>query len=175
MARPGNSIVHHWVQRGLFASHWILTPIYAGLAFGLATLVVVFCRQIVSDVPVVMMRGQPDDAILLGLSLVDIALSGNLLLTVIYSGREIFVSGAESEMDLRALLDRLDFSGLKIRLLASIVAISAVSLLREFMLLDQANAEVDSKRIGWMLALHLAFVVSGILLAGMDRLTGAGK
>ena len=91
-------------------------------------------------------------------------------MTVIYSGKEVFASGADAEtqMDLREWLDRLDFSGLKIRLIASIVAISTVSLLREFVFVDELNLQVDSKRIGWMLALHLAFVASAILLAGMD-------
>jgi uncharacterized protein (TIGR00645 family) len=177
MGRRGKPTIHRWLARGFFASHWILAPIYVGLAFGLATLVVVFGRQLVSEVPSVMMRGRPDDAIMLALSLVDITLAGNLLLTIIYSGSEIFASGMdiENQMDRRAWLDTLDFSGLKMRLIASIVAISGVSLLREFMSLAEADSKVDSKRIGWMVALHLAFVTSGILLAGMERLTKAGK
>ena len=141
MGRRGKSASHRWLERGLFASHWILAPIYAGLVFGLATLVVVFGRQLVSEVPVAMMHGRPDDAIMLALSLVDITLTANLLLTVIYSGSEIFAVGMdiENQTNRQAWLDTLDFSDLKMRLIASIVAISAVSLLREFMLLAEAE------------------------------------
>jgi uncharacterized protein (TIGR00645 family) len=62
----------------------------------------------------------------------------------------------------------LDFSGLKMKLIGSIVAISAISLLRAFMALSEADAPLDEPRLRWMLMLHLTFVVSGLLFAAMD-------
>jgi len=62
----------------------------------------------------------------------------------------------------------LDFSGLKMKLIGSIVAISAISLLRAFMTLTEAGTPLDEPRLRWMLILHLAFVVSGLLFAAMD-------
>lgn len=65
----------------------------------------------------------------------------------------------------------VDFSGLKIKLIASIVAISAIALLRAFLPLGDAAAPVDSSRLRWMVGIHLTFVVSGVLMATMDWIT----
>jgi uncharacterized protein (TIGR00645 family) len=65
----------------------------------------------------------------------------------------------------------VDFSGLKIKLVASIVAISAIALLRAFLPLGDANAQVDGPRLRWMVIIHITFVVSGVLLAAMDWIT----
>ena len=104
------------------------------------------------------------------LSLIDLSLAGNLVVIVIFSGYENFVS----KIDTRGSEDRpqwmgtLDFSGLKMKLIGSIVAISAISLLRAFMTLTEPGAVLDDARLRWMLVLHLTFVGSGLLFAAMD-------
>ena len=122
--------------------------------------------------PAVVASGKPDDAIVMALSLIDLSLGGNLLLIVILSGYENFVSKIEiaGHEDRPEWMGTLDFSGLKMKLIASIVAISAVALLRAFMALNEPDATPDTVKLGWMVGLHLTFVVSGVLMAVMDWL-----
>jgi len=89
---------------------------------------------------------------------------------VIFSGYENFVSkiNTENAEDRPSWMGTLDFSGLKMKLIGSIVAISAISLLRAFMTLTENDVPVDEGRLRWMLILHLTFVVSGLLFAAMD-------
>jgi uncharacterized protein (TIGR00645 family) len=89
---------------------------------------------------------------------------------VTYSGYEIFVSKMDmgNDEDRPEWLGKLDFSGLKLKLIASIVAISAVALLRAFMALAEQGVEPDSAKLGWMIGLHLTFLVSGVSMALMD-------
>jgi uncharacterized protein (TIGR00645 family) len=111
-----------------------------------------------------------EQAILLGLSLIDLSLTGNLLLIVIFSGYENFVSKIHvgDHEDRPSWMGTVDFSGLKIKLIASIVAIGAIALLRAFLPLGDAGAEVDGPRLRWMVVIHLTFIVSGVLMAAMD-------
>jgi len=112
----------------------------------------------------------PEHMILTALGLIDLSLAGNLVVIVIFSGYENFVSkiNTENAEDRPSWMGTLDFSGLKMKLIGSIVAISAISLLRAFMTLTEHDAPLDEPRLRWMLILHLAFVVSGLLFAAMD-------
>jgi len=112
----------------------------------------------------------PEEVILAVLSLIDLSLAGNLVVIVIFSGYENFVSkiNTENAEDRPSWMGTLDFSGLKMKLIGSIVAISAISLLRAFMELTDANAQVDESKMYWMLILHLTFVGSGLIFAAMD-------
>jgi uncharacterized protein (TIGR00645 family) len=161
-----------WLERGLFASRWLMAPFYIGLVIGLAALLAVFCQDLAHEVPHVIQGGKPDDAIVMALSLIDLSLAGNLMLIVIFSGYENFVSKIDvgEHADRPEWMGTLDFSGLKMKLIASIVAISAVALLRAFMALAEQGAEPDVAKLGWMVGLHLTFVVSGVLMAVMDWL-----
>ncbi|HLN48706.1 MAG TPA: YqhA family protein, partial [Steroidobacteraceae bacterium] len=100
-------------------------------------------------------------------------LTGNLLLIVMFSGYENFVSKIHiaDHPDRPDWMGTVDFSGIKLKLIASIVAISGIALLRAFLTLDDSGAPFDSIRIRWMVAIHLTFVVSGVLLAVMDWIT----
>jgi uncharacterized protein (TIGR00645 family) len=117
----------------------------------------------------------PEAAILMALSLIDLSLAGNLILIVIFSGYENFVSklDAEGGVDWPAWMGTVDFSGLKLRLIASIVAISAISLLRTFMRFG--NEPVDEYLVKWKVIVHLTFVTSGVLLAVMDLLSSRSE
>ena len=105
-----------------------------------------------------------------------LALVGNLLLIVIFSGYENFVSKIDTgdHEDRPEWMGAVDFSGLKMKLIASIVAISAIALLRAFMRLAEGEGP-DDRTLGWLVGLHLTFVVSGVLMALMDWIGGRAK
>jgi uncharacterized protein (TIGR00645 family) len=135
-------------------------------------LLAVFCRELAHDIPSVVASGDADDAIMMALSLIDLSLAANLLLIVIFSGYENFVSKIDigDHPDRPGWMGALDFSGLKMKLIASIVAISAVALLRAFMDLSQPGVQPDTLKLGWQVGLHLTFIVSGVMMAVMDWL-----
>ena len=122
------------LENGLFLSRWLMAPFYVGLVVALAMLLVVFVQELIHSVPLVMGAGA-EEIILTVLTLIDLSLAGNLVLIVIFSGYENFVSkiNLEGHEDRPSWMGTLDFSGLKIKLVGSIVAISAISLLRAFM------------------------------------------
>jgi uncharacterized protein (TIGR00645 family) len=160
-----------WLEAGLFASRWLMAPFYLGLVAALAALLWVFGHELWTELSHIAAM-KPDDAILMALSLIDLSLAGNLVLIVIYSGYENFVSrvDAASDGDRPDWMGTVDFSGLKMKLIASIVAISAIALLKAFMKIDEGN--LDTTQIQWMVIMHLTFVLSGLLLAVMDYLGG---
>jgi uncharacterized protein (TIGR00645 family) len=166
------SAPERWLERGLFASRWLLAPIYIGLIVALLGLLAVFVQELIHEVPKVVQAARPDEAVVMVLSLIDLSLAANLILMVTYSGYEIFVSRLDTGGDHNRpeWLGKVDFSGLKLKLIASIVAISAVALLRSFMALAEPGAAPDTAKLGWMIGLHLTFVISGVLMAAMDWL-----
>ncbi|SMO40489.1 TIGR00645 family protein [Paracoccus laeviglucosivorans] len=160
------------IERSLFASRWMMAPMYLGLALGLVILVWVFLVELwkfALIIPVMTVN----DAVLGVLALIDLSLAANLMLIVIFSGYENFVS----RMDLDGHEDRpdwqgeVDFSGLKLKLVASIVAISGIHLLKVFMDVKKYTPE----DIRWMVVIHLVFVISGVLLAAMDWIANHAK
>ena len=157
------------LEATLFASRWLLAPFYAGLALSLVVLLIKFLEELL-HIAMQALSGTEADIILGVLSLVDLALTGSLLVIVIFSGYENFVSkiNTENAEDRPSWMGTLDFSGLKMKLIGSIVAISAISLLRAFMTLTDSNAPLDERKMYWMLILHLTFVGSGLMFAAMD-------
>jgi len=164
-------------ERGLFRARWLMAPFYLGLVLALLMLLVVFVRELVYYLPQAFMTGpgemKADTAILAILSLVDLSLAGNLLLIVLYSGYENFVSklDLEGETDRPPWMGSVDFSGLKMKLIASIVAISAIYLLKSFMNIGKPGYPLDEAALKWGVLIHLTFVGSGVLLALMDWLS----
>jgi uncharacterized protein (TIGR00645 family) len=169
---PRKRLPEVWLERGLFASRWLMAPFYAGLVVALAALLVVFVQDLFTEGRGVVEHGHPDEAVVMALSLIDLSLAANLLLIVIFSGYENFVSKIDvgEHADRPSWMGTLDFSGMKMKLIASIVAISAVALLRAFMGLAERGVEPDPGKLGWMIGLHLTFVFSGVMLALMDWL-----
>lgn len=160
------------IERSLFASRWMMAPMYLGLAGALAILVWVFLVELwkfLLIVPVMTVN----DAILGVLALIDLSLAANLLMIVIFSGYENFVSrmDLDKERDRPEWQGEVDFPGLKLKLIASIVAISGIHLLKVFM--DVAKYTPD--HIRWMVVIHMVFVVSGVLLAAMDWIASNAK
>jgi len=163
-----------WLEMVLFTSRWLMAPFYLGLVAALGGLLWVFAAELINELSHLLTM-HPEDAVLMALSLIDLSLAGNLLLIVIFSGYENFVSKIDTvrREDRPDWMGTVDFSGLKMKLIASIVAISAIALLRTFMgLQDHAPTEDDIHRFTWMIAIHLTFVASGVLLALMDWIAG---
>jgi uncharacterized protein (TIGR00645 family) len=161
--------VEAWLEMLLFAGRWLMAPIYAGLLIILAAIAVKFVEELVLTIPSVLSM-QERDLVLFVLSLIDLALLGSLTLMVAFAGYENFVSkmhAVREHEDRPDWMGHIDFSGLKLKLISSIVAISAIHLLRTFLNVSQLQKD----DVGWQLAIHLGFVVSGVLLALMDRLS----
>jgi uncharacterized protein (TIGR00645 family) len=169
--------LEHWIEVVIFNARWLMAPFYLGLIVSLAMLMVVFGYELAHGFMDALTN--PEEAIMLVLSLIDLSLAGNLLLIVIFSGYENFVSKIDTgnHEDRPQWMGTVDFSGMKLKLIGSIVAISAISLLRSFMTLAQSgreaaasgqHGEVDYTQLQWMLLLHLVFVGSGVLFAATD-------
>ena len=165
-----------WFEEGLFASRWLAAPFYVGLVGALVMLLVVFLRELVNELSHIWTM-TPDEGIMAALSLIDLSLAANLLLIVIFSGYENFVSKIDTSNheDRPDWMGHVDFSGLKLKLIASIVAISGISLLKAFMGLSKPGAEVDYQELAWMAGLHGMFVISGLLLAITDWFSSRSK
>ena len=161
-------LVERWLEKGLFRARWLMAPFYVGLVVALAGLLYVFVRESVHEFAQLNVMS-PEDAILMVLSLIDLSLAGNLLLIVIFSGYENFVSKIDTGNgeDRPDWLGTVDFSGLKMKLIASIVAISAIALLKAFMHLAEGDS-IDNLHLIWLVVIHLTFVVSGVMMALMD-------
>jgi uncharacterized protein (TIGR00645 family) len=160
------------LEQTLFKSRWLLAPFYLGMVASLIMLLAAFVAELVHAFPQAMNLSEvdPERVILAVLGMIDLSLAGNLVVIVVFSGYENFVSkiNTENAEDRPDWMGTLDFSGLKMKLIGSIVAISAISLLRAFMTLTEHDAPLDEPRLRWMLFLHLTFVVSGLLFAAMD-------
>ena len=160
-------------ERGLFASRWLMAPMYLGLVVSLGMLMVIFLKELYYYAGKVMTM-TADQGILAILTLIDLSLAANLLLIVLFSGYENFVSKLDipETRDRPDWMGKVDFSGLKMKLIASIVAISGIHLRKTFMSLGKpGSSAIDESTLYWMVVIHLTFVISGVLLAAMDWLS----
>ena len=165
--RPAPEQVRRAFEYVLFNSRWLLAPFYVGLVIALAVLLLKFLRMLgefILHAP----GAKSTETILDALSLIDVTLVGNLILIVVFSGYENFVSRIDASRNPNwpIWITKIDFAGLKQKLLASIVAISAIHVLEAFLNID---ASFDATKMTWLVAVHLVFVVSAVLLALSDR------
>jgi uncharacterized protein (TIGR00645 family) len=159
------------IERGLesllFNSRWLMAPFYLGLVICLAVMLFKFFKKLWEFILQAPFATEAD--IILGaLSLIDVSLVGNLILIVVFSGYENFVSRIDlgDHPDWPEWMTKIDFAGLKQKMLASIVAISAIQLLKSFMSLDTV---FEPQKLAWLVGVHLVFVVSAVMLALSDR------
>lgn len=152
----------------LYASRWILAPIYMGLSLALVLLALKFFQELAHYFPLVFGASEAD-LVLVVLSLIDMALVGGLLVMVMFSGYENFVSriDIDSGAEKLAWLGKLDAGSLKQKVAASIVAISSIHLLRFFLNVEKID---DNSKIMWYVLIHRTFVVSAIGMAWVDRM-----
>jgi uncharacterized protein (TIGR00645 family) len=165
-------MIERVLEAVLFASRWLLAPFYLGLALSVVVLLIKFIQEL-AHLVMMAVTGTESDIILGVLTLVDLSLTGSLLLIVIFSGYENFVSKIDhsSHRDWPEWMGTIDFTALKIKLLGSIVAISAIQLLKQFM----AVASSSDRDLMWYVVIHLVFVGSSVLLALSDRIAGETK
>jgi uncharacterized protein (TIGR00645 family) len=165
-------MIERVIERGLFASRWLMAPFYVGLVATLVLLMVQFGRHLY-ELLIHLPTATESDVVLGALALIDLSLAGNLVLIVVFSGYENFVSKIDvgDHEDKPDWHGKVDFTGLKLKLIASIVAISGIHLLKIFMDI----AKYSDRDVQWSIIIHVVFVVSGVLLALMDRLTGHGE
>lgn len=165
-------MIERTLERFLFASRWLLAPFYVALVVALALLLAKTMQELWHFILSVGNQGEAD-VILAVLSLIDLTFTGSLIVIVIFSGYENFVSKIdESEhKDWPEWMGKIDFSGLKLKLLSSIVAISAIQLLKAFM-----NIKNTSDRdLYWLVVVHVVFVGSGVVLALTDKISAETK
>jgi uncharacterized protein (TIGR00645 family) len=117
-----------------------MAPLYLGMVLALALILVVFVRELVMELAHIP-NVDAEAGLLLALSLIDLSLTGNLLFIVMFSGYENFVSKIHiaDQEDRPSWMGTVDFSGIKLKLIASIVAISGIALLRAFLTLGDAG------------------------------------
>mgnify|MGYP001476145287 FL=1 len=163
-------MIESWIERLLFASRWILAPVYLGLSLALLALGVRFFIEI-AHVLGTLMTISESEMVLTVLSMIDLVLVGSLIVMVMFSGYENFVSridaGAEAEK--LGWLGRLDAGTLKLKVAASIVAISSIHLLQKFMDVEK----IENDKLLWYVVIHLTFVVSAVMLGVLDRMSFA--
>ncbi|WP_235893069.1 TIGR00645 family protein [Pelomicrobium methylotrophicum] len=164
-------MIEQRIEHILFATRWLLAPIYLGLSVALIALGIKFFEELLHTLPNVLAMAETD-LILTVLALVDIALVGSLIVMVMLSGYENFISRIDVEAAHEKLgwMGKLDAGTLKVKVAASIVAISSIHLLRVFMNLQQ----IDNSKLLWYVVFHMTFVVSALLLGLIDRLVFAG-
>ena len=161
------NLVERTIERVLFLSRWLMAPFYIGLALSLVTLLIEFIREFVHIANP--FAGEDHDGIIIGvLSLIDLSLIGNLILMVMLTGYESFVSklNIADELGRLAWMGRIGFGDLKLKLTTSIVAISAIRLLESFMDIGK----VSDRELTWSLGIYGTFVVAALVLAVMERL-----
>jgi uncharacterized protein (TIGR00645 family) len=158
------------IERTLYASRWLLAPIYLGLSLALAALGVKFFQELwhllahLTEVPESAM-------ILVVLAMIDMALVASLVVMVMFSGYENFVSRLDVQEgdDKLDWLGKLDAGTLKLKVAASIVAISSIHLLQKFVDAEQ----IANDKLMWYVIIHLTFVVSAVLMGVLDRIAFA--
>ena len=167
------------IERGLesvlFASRWLMAPFYLLMVAALAMLLVKFAQESWHIVTHTMVMTE-SQAVLAVLSLIDITLTGNLLLMVLFAGYENFVSKMDigDHKDRPDWMGKVDFAGLKLKLVASIVAISGINLLKHFMALEPGEMTSGKEhQLFWMVIIHLVFIASGVMLAYMDKIVAS--
>ncbi|WP_426143526.1 TIGR00645 family protein [Pseudomonas sp. DWP3-1-2] len=160
--------MERFLENAMYASRWLLAPLYFGLSLGLLALVLKFFQEIFHVLPNVFALAE-SDLILVLLSLIDMALVGGLLVMVMISGYENFVSQLDIDDGKEKLnwLGTMDSSSLKMKVAASIVAISSIHLLRVFM--DAKN--IEPQYLMWYVIIHMTFVVSAFAMGYLDKLT----
>jgi uncharacterized protein (TIGR00645 family) len=156
------------IESAIFSSRWLLAPFFIGLIIAMVVLLVKFGKELVALLMGVLGFYEHDTIISI-LTLVDTALLAVLLLIIVFSGYENFVSKLNmgDHEDRPAWMGKVGFSDLKMKLISAIVAISAVELLKAFLI----SHTLTSEQIGWKVAIHLTFVVSGLLFAASDWIT----
>ena len=156
-------------EKLLFASRWLLAPFYLALIVALLALLAKVGVRLY-ELTTHFFALNEDQVLLSALGVVDLTLSGSLIVIVILSGYVNFIAPVDIELhkDWPRWFAKIDFSELKLKLMASIVAITAIKLLEGYMNVDS----VSDRDLAWQTGVHVAFVVTALLLALAERIGG---
>lgn len=164
------------LERTILLSRWLLAPIYLALAAVLVLFTIKAFQEVIHLYAIITTVAEVE-LILSVLALIDMALVANLLVMVILSSYENFVSnleGAEGQ-ERPSWLGKIDAATLKIKLAVAIVAISSIHLLKAFMTAPSQSSDQPlwNNQLFWLVVIHLTFVVSALLMAVVDRIAFA--
>lgn len=156
------------IEHLIYSARWILAPIYLGLSLALLALGIKFFQEAIHVLPIIL-RISESDLVLVVLSLIDLALVGGLIVMVMLSSYESFVSRLDISADTEKLgwLGKMDYTSLKNKVASSIVAISSIHLLKKFM----ETEALEGQDLMWYVIIHLTFVVSAFGMGMLDRYT----
>lgn len=156
------------MERLMYASRWLLAPIYFGLSLALLALSIKFFQELYHFLPHIFDVDETD-LILKLLTLIDLTLVASLTVIVMFSGYENFVSQLNLNDDAEKLdwLGKHDYGSLKMKVAASIVAISSIHLLKIFMNIHAT----DNDKLMWYVLIHLTLVISALCMALMEKLS----
>ncbi len=159
--------VEYALESFIFKGRWLLAPFFVGLLFAVVLLLIKFFKQLYL-MGIATFTASNQELLVGILTLVDTALLAGLLLIIIFSGYENFVSklNIDNHEDRPVWMGKVGFSGLKMKLISAIVAISAVELLKVFI----SSASHSNDELLWKVLIHVTFVVSGVLFAFTDYL-----
>ncbi len=160
------------MERLIFASRWILAPFFLGLLVAMAVLLVKFLKELL-DLVLNIWTTSDYDLVISILTLVDTALIAVLLLIIVFSGYESFVSRIHTadHEDRPGWMGKVGFADLKLKLIGAIVAISAVELLKAFLV----SQNYTDNELAWKVGIHFTFVLSGVFFAVTDYIAESSK
>ncbi|MDD2760026.1 MAG: TIGR00645 family protein [Methylomonas sp.] len=160
--------LEHFVERLMYASRWIMAPVFLGMSVVLLVLAIKFFQELYHFLPHIL---EIDDGqiILKLLTFVDLTLVGSLTLIVMFSGYENFVSRLDIGSDAEKLdwLGTHDYGSLKLKVATSIVAISSIRLLKVFMEVEHTASE----KMLWYVIIHLTLVISAFIMGYLDKIS----
>jgi uncharacterized protein (TIGR00645 family) len=158
------------IESIILASRWLLVVFYVGLGLALAVYAISFAKKLYEFLATVLLLDETD-TILKMLGLIDAALVASLVVMVIISGYENFVSRFDAHDGEVHWLGTIDVGSLKVKVASTIVAISSIHLLQVFL----NSSTYTNAQLMWLTIMHLAFVVSALMLAYIDRVMGHSK
>ncbi|GFO72122.1 hypothetical protein BJAS_P2107 [Bathymodiolus japonicus methanotrophic gill symbiont] len=156
-----------YIERLIYASRWLLAPIYLGMSFALMALTVKFFQELYHFIPLILAI-EDNQLILKLLTFIDLTLVGSLTIIVMFSGYDNFVSRLDVAEGTEKLswLGTHDYGSLKMKVASSIVAISSIHLLKVFMNVEQ----IANDKLTWYVLIHLTFVLSAFLMGYLEKL-----
>lgn len=159
--------LEYFIEAFIFNSRWLLVPFYLGLVACIALLLVKFIKEFIGFV-ITVFSGSGSEVIVGVLTLIDVVMIANLLLIIIFAGYENFVSkiDVKNSEDKPSWMGKVSFSDLKMKMIGTIIAISAIELLKAFLTVDSLSNE----ELAWQVGIHMTFVVSALLFAASDWL-----
>ena len=164
--------IEEYLEQFMYKSRWLLAPFYVGMVAANALLLLKFMKEFIKLIPLVI-SGEGGQVMAGVLSLIDIVLVANLMVIIIFAGYGNFVSKIDTKQheDRPDWMGKVGFSDLKMKVIGSIVAISAIELLKSFTDLES----ISNEHLAWKVGIHITFVLSGIGFAIMDRLGAQAK